>query len=48
MSVTDEAVAANQQYAADFKLGHLPMPPARKLGSWLAWMRGLPSSQRWD
>jgi carbonic anhydrase len=31
MSVTDDAVAANQQYAADFKLGHLPMPPARKL-----------------
>ena len=31
MSVTDEAVAANQKYAADFKLGQLSMPPARKL-----------------
>jgi carbonic anhydrase len=31
MSVTDEVVAANRQYAADFKLGNLAMPPARKL-----------------
>jgi carbonic anhydrase len=31
MGLTDEVVAANQQYAADFRLGHLPMPPARKL-----------------
>lgn len=30
-SVTDEVVAANRQYAADFKLGNLAMPPARKL-----------------
>jgi carbonic anhydrase len=31
MSTTDEVVAANQDYARDFRLGHLPMPPARKL-----------------
>ena len=31
MSVIDEALAANQRYADSFKLGHLPMPPARKL-----------------
>jgi carbonic anhydrase len=31
MSVTDDAIAANQQYAADFKMGGLAMPPARKL-----------------
>ena len=31
MSLTDEVVAANRQYAADFKLGNLAMPPARKL-----------------
>jgi carbonic anhydrase len=31
MSVTDEVLAANVGYARDFKLGHLPMPPARKL-----------------
>src|ERR1700721_1183012 len=31
MSVTDEVVAANREYAADFKLGNLAMPPARKL-----------------
>src|SRR6201993_2072615 len=31
MSVTDEVVAANRQYAAEFKLGNLAMPPARKL-----------------
>src|ERR1700721_3646367 len=31
MSVTDEVVVANRQYAADFKLGNLAMPPARKL-----------------
>ena len=31
MSVTDEVVAANRQYAVDFKLGNLAMPPARKL-----------------
>jgi carbonic anhydrase len=31
MSVTDDVVRANQQYAQDFKLGHLPIPPARKL-----------------
>jgi carbonic anhydrase len=31
MSVTDDAIAANQQFATDFKLGHLQMPPARRL-----------------
>ncbi len=31
MSVIDEVVAANQTYARSFNLGHLPMPPARKL-----------------
>lgn len=30
MSVTDEVLAANQQYAAKFNLGGLAMPPARK------------------
>lgn len=31
MSVTDEVLAANGEYARNFRLGHLPMPPARKL-----------------
>lgn len=31
MSRTDETLAANQEYAREFRLGHLPMPPARKL-----------------
>ena len=31
MSVTDEGLKANQDYARSFKLGALPMPPARKL-----------------
>ena len=31
MSVTDEAVKANELYAKSFTLGHLAMPPARKL-----------------
>lgn len=31
MSVTDEVLLANQQYAAKFNLGGLAMPPARKL-----------------
>src|SRR5512135_3899991 len=31
MSVTDEVLRANQKYAEQFTLGHLPMPPARKL-----------------
>jgi carbonic anhydrase len=31
MSVTDEILRANAEYARDFQLGHLPMPPARKL-----------------
>jgi carbonic anhydrase len=31
MSVTEEALKANQSYAQNFKLGHLPMPPGRKL-----------------
>jgi carbonic anhydrase len=31
MTVTDEVVAANSQYAKDFDRGDLPMPPARHL-----------------
>ncbi len=31
MSVIDEVVQANRAYAQQFDLGHLPMPPARKL-----------------
>ncbi len=31
MSATDEVLQANQQYAANFKLGGLAMPPAKKL-----------------
>ena len=31
MSVIDEVLAAHQSYSASFRLGHLPMPPARKL-----------------
>jgi carbonic anhydrase len=31
MSATDEVLVANQQYAADFKLGGLASPPAKKL-----------------
>jgi carbonic anhydrase len=31
MSVIDEVLTANQNYAKGFTLGHLPMPPARKL-----------------
>ena len=31
MGVIEEVLAANEGYARDFKLGHLPMPPARKL-----------------
>ncbi|MBZ5599688.1 MAG: carbonic anhydrase [Acidobacteriia bacterium] len=31
MSATDEVLNANQGYSRDFNLGHLPMPPARKL-----------------
>ncbi len=31
MSTTDELIKANEQYARNFNLGHLPMPPARKL-----------------
>ena len=31
MSVTDEVLTANRKYAEQFKLGHLPMPPGRKL-----------------
>jgi carbonic anhydrase len=31
MSVTDEVLNADEVYARDFKLGDLPMPPARKL-----------------
>jgi carbonic anhydrase len=31
MSVTDETLKANEAFARQFNLGHLPMPPARKL-----------------
>ena len=31
MSTTDELLKANERYAQSFKLGHLPMPPARKV-----------------
>jgi len=31
MGIYEENLAANQQYAEKFTLGHLPMPPARKL-----------------
>ncbi len=31
MSVTNEVLEANQRYAQEFTLGHLAMPPARKL-----------------
>ena len=31
MSVIDEVLQANDAYAKGFSLGHLPMPPARKL-----------------
>jgi carbonic anhydrase len=31
MGIYEENLAANQQYAGKFTLGHLPMPPARKL-----------------
>lgn len=31
MSVTEETLKANEAYAENFNLGHLPMPPGRKL-----------------
>ena len=31
MSVIDEVLRANQAYSQSFTLGHLPMPPSRKL-----------------
>ena len=31
MSVIEEVIVANEQYARTFTLGHLPLPPARKL-----------------
>lgn len=31
MSVTDELLAANEQYAANFDKGDLPLPPGRKI-----------------
>ena len=31
MSVIDEALKANEAYAKNFRLGNLPMPPAKKL-----------------
>jgi len=37
MSATDEVLKANEEYARNFTLGHLPLPPARSthhLGPW--------------
>lgn len=31
MSTIDEVLRANDSYAQNFTLGHLPLPPARKL-----------------
>jgi carbonic anhydrase len=31
MNIIEEVMASNEQYAQTFALGHLPMPPARKL-----------------
>jgi carbonic anhydrase len=31
MSTTDELLRFNERYAQSFRLGHLPMPPARKV-----------------
>ena len=31
MSITDELLRANERYAQSFNIGHLPMPPARKV-----------------
>jgi len=31
MGTTDETLKANEAYASSFNLGHLPMPPGRKL-----------------
>ena len=31
MSIIDEVVKANEEHARNFSLGHLPMPPGRKL-----------------
>jgi len=31
MSLIDEVLKANKDYAKNFKLGYLPIPPARKL-----------------
>jgi carbonic anhydrase len=31
MGVTEEVLKANEDYARNFKPGHLPMPPRRKL-----------------
>jgi carbonic anhydrase len=31
MTTIDDVLARNNEYAREFKLGHLPMPPARKL-----------------
>ena len=31
MSIIDERIKANKAYSKEFQLGHLPMPPARKL-----------------
>lgn len=35
MAMLEECLKANQQYAATFKEGHLPLPPAKKLA--VAW-----------
>ena len=40
MSVTDELLRNNENYAASFDKGDLPMPPARRSPWWRAWTRG--------
>ena len=37
MSATDGLVANNASYVAGFTKGSLPLPPAKKVPSWLAW-----------
>ena len=39
MSVTDELLLANEQYAASFDKGDLPLPPAARSRSSRAWTR---------
>ena len=41
MSCIDEVLKANEEYASDFKLDGLPVPPARRLAIVkLAWTHG--------